>query len=497
MERFLRCNLYALVFLSALPFGSVRPRAVLTIELWAAVLGAAALYLLHRDPAILSPRARRLLAPVVVILAIGLVQFTPAPHAFVHAVARPTAEFRAAVARAAPHAARPLAPPSLSPPDTMDALLRFMAYAFIGLAAAVSHREPRHLKHAAAAIVASGSFQAVYGALEFLSGHQHIFGYRKQYYLDSATGTFINRNHYAAYLAVTLPFAFALAMSQRRRRGTGRDELPLWLRVFSADGRTRALAILAASAILTAVLLSFSRGGTIAALAGLVLYLARSRNQGRAPRLAIGLSVFALVLLSWQWTRPPGERFWSGSQDFATLNSRLPVWKAALELVPDYLAFGTGYGTFEESFKRVYSRDIRTRWDHAHNDWLQLVLEGGAAPLVLAFGALVVLRRIQARGRRPPEQAHAAPEHAGAFGALAIHAFADFPLRIPAVALLAAFGLFARVSSNPAPGARPPRDEGSAAVARRCGTPGIARTRERPDGARQRIEPRHPSCVIA
>ena len=51
------------------------------------------------------------------------------------------------------------------------------------------------------------AIQALYGATEYLSHHQHIFGYSKKHYLDSATGTFINRNHFAAYLAMGLPFA--------------------------------------------------------------------------------------------------------------------------------------------------------------------------------------------------------------------------------------------------------------------------------------------------
>ena len=40
----LRFALFALVLVSPLPFGSVQPGAVLTIEIWAACLGALALW---------------------------------------------------------------------------------------------------------------------------------------------------------------------------------------------------------------------------------------------------------------------------------------------------------------------------------------------------------------------------------------------------------------------------------------------------------------------
>jgi len=55
-----------------------------------------------------------------------------------------------------------------------------------------------------AVFFAGGVFQALYGSLEYLSGHQQIFGYVKRYYTDSATGTYINQNHFAGALEMAL-----------------------------------------------------------------------------------------------------------------------------------------------------------------------------------------------------------------------------------------------------------------------------------------------------
>jgi len=57
------------------------------------------------------------------------------------------------------------------------------------------------------AVFGAGLFQALYGSYEYLTGHQHIFGYAKRFYTDSATGTYINQNHYAGALELAVRYA--------------------------------------------------------------------------------------------------------------------------------------------------------------------------------------------------------------------------------------------------------------------------------------------------
>src|SRR5258708_37544066 len=62
------------------------------------------------------------------------------------------------------------------------------------------------------ALVSLGVFEALYGLIQYLTGWQQIFAYVKKYYLEEATGTYINRNHFAGFLEMTLPFAMVLAL---------------------------------------------------------------------------------------------------------------------------------------------------------------------------------------------------------------------------------------------------------------------------------------------
>lgn len=432
----LRYALLALLLLSPLPFGSVQPWAVLALELYAAGLGLFAVLLLRRDPEALPRKARRALVPAGILVAVGILQILPAPGGWTRLVATPTAEARRQIAEVLPEVGFGLAPQSLGPAATTDALLRLVAYVLVGVATVVAIRRSDHLRQTAVVLVASGAFQAFYGSSEYLSGHQHIFGYAKKYYDDVATGTFINRNHFAEYLALTLPLALGLALEGARRfsRGDWRQRL---LGLIEPAGTMVVAGAIGAALIWTGVVLSYSRGGLAAALAACaIVLLACGWRRKRAWLLAAALALPTVLLLA-RDVQAPGERFLAPEQELLRLGGRLPVWQATLRMVPDFLPFGSGLGTFEGAFELYRPESVRSTWEHTHNDWLQALVEGG--PLVVA--ALVWLLWILVR-RASPDSPSRPPVlilcACAAILAAAIHGFVDFGLRIPAIAVLVA-----------------------------------------------------------
>ncbi len=432
----LRWALLALLVLSPLPFGAVTPWAVLTIELAAAVLGAGAVAILARDPEGLPRRARWILYSALGVVGIGILQLIPLPHAWTRLVAAPTAAAREEVERLLPELATTLAPQSLEPPATADALMRFVAYVLIGLAAAVAIRTPEHLKHAAMAIAASGAFQGIYGAGEYLTGHQEILGHAKKYGLDEATGTFVNRNHFAAYLAMSLPFALGLVIESWERFPRTRSWRERFLGAWEPEGRRLLCGGFAAAAIWAGVILSYSRSGLVVAiLATGLMALALSRKR-RAVWLLLAVLAAPTLLLLWQQVRAPGERFVSGSESLPTLNDRLPTWLASAKMIPDYWILGTGLGTFEPAFDLYRPAEIRGRWDHAHNDWLEGSVEGGVAMLaILAAAGAALVAALRRRGEATFSRPLPLSAIVSLLAAMAA-AFADFPLRLPAIAFL-------------------------------------------------------------
>lgn len=416
----LQWGVLALLFLAPLPFGSVQPGAVLAIELAAAALGLGTIALVSRDndARVSVPTIPLAICAGVIIL--GVFQVVPLPFAVAETF-NPTAEL-----------VRPLIPYlgldhppavswSVATPESTDALLRFIAYVLIGLTAAVVFDAERSRRRFAFVLVAAAVLQAIYGSAEYLTGRQHIFGFAKKYYLDSATGTFINRNHFATLLAIALPFALTLALPREpmpaarnwRGRLVALSKGPAVLRIF---------AVVAAILIWMGLLLSHSRAGLLAALVGAAAVLVHLRGI-RASRwaAAIGGAVL-LFLLTFELTQAPGERFFEVADDLGAKAGRLSVWRDARALVADRPILGWGLGTFEKAFPVVQSADIDVHYDHAHNDWLEWTIEGGALVLIAALWLLfTALKRGDAASR-------------AAIAAVALHAVWDFSLRIPAVA---------------------------------------------------------------
>ena len=108
------------------------------------------------------------------------------------------------------------------------------------------------------------------------------------------------------------------------------------------------------------------------------------------------------------------------------------------------LPFGSGIGTFVPVYDEFAPRTLLgdTYVNHAHNDWLELWLTGGAPAMILAVGFLVWFAAATFRlwGSGQPEAraldlalARAAPI---VIVLLLLHSAVDFPLRIPTLSVL-------------------------------------------------------------
>ena len=57
-------------------------------------------------------------------------------------------------------------------------------------------------------------FESFYGMIEFFGGTNRIFGFKNIYYSGSATGTFINRNHFAGFLNMIFPLSIGYLLTK-------------------------------------------------------------------------------------------------------------------------------------------------------------------------------------------------------------------------------------------------------------------------------------------
>ncbi len=229
--------------------------------------------------------------------------------------------------------------------------------------------------------------------------------------VDSATGTYANRNHFAGLLEMVLPLAVAGAWEWRRR----------W---WAAAG------MLAVGGLLVlGTVISLSRMGFVAALGGLfvlgVLLLGGRGRVAAAGVAGVVLAVAFVVLPTDEWI----ARFASIAQtEDVSADSRAQIWRDTLPMVKEYWKTGAGMGAYQAAFYRFKSVAPDNTVDYAHNDYLQYLVELGVVGFGLALGVAGRCFYWMGRGL---ERSWVVAGAWGAAAAMAMHSLVDFNLYIP------------------------------------------------------------------
>jgi hypothetical protein len=122
----------------------------------------------------------------------------------------------------------------------------------------------------------------------------------------------------------------------------------------------------------------------------------------------------------------------------ARTDYRTIVTKDTLMLFGTFPLFGAGFGTFRHVYPVFQTPTVNLRWLHAHNDWAQMLAEGGVVTAV-AFVLLGVGYVSYLRARLPGASRRARLFVAGlsvGLATVAFHSLVDYSLHKPANALL-------------------------------------------------------------
>lgn len=328
---------------------------------------------------------------------------------------------------------------------TKTELLKIIAYIGLFFLIINNVKTRKQINRLTLAIILVGCFEAFYGLLEYLSGHQHIFFFKKKYYTDCVTGTYINRNHFAGYLEMVIPLTFGLLISHQWK--VFNNPSKSWrYRLSTLDSwlSTNALLIFAAIIMILTLIFSQSRMGIFSLLGSmsfmsLVLLISSKRTR---KRIIIFISTLALILILWgTWIglNPVLERFSFIPQEYASESGRPVVWKDTINLIKDFPILGTGLGTYVHIFPRYKTVKAQVLYDHAHNDYLEFLSEVGiiGVSIVLVGIGLFTIKVIKRwRERRDPFVKGITLGGLTGIVAILLHSATDFNLHIPANALL-------------------------------------------------------------
>ena len=201
-------------------------------------------------------------------------------------------------------------------------------------------------------------------------------------------GPFINRNHYATWVVMTVPAVLGYLVAHgwvhrnHQTPATWRTRLGLF------DGRSLWLAA-AVFLMLVALVASLSRSGMIAMASALGLALVWRRRHGAAPLSPWAAGALLLAVVAAVIRFDAVELYHRFGASAVAASDRLSIWKATLPVIKDCWLTGTGAGTFE-IVMLVYERTPSLfRINAAHNHYLQVAAEGGvllAAPAAASLG---------------------------------------------------------------------------------------------------------------
>ena len=425
-----------------LPMASIKPWGQAIMAVWAFTL--VAWHLATRPPSTVpSPTL-----PLGARLALGLLgawalyiflQWLPLPAGLVQTLSpRAYATYHALEMAGLPAAYRL----SLDPWATLSAGYKTLALlSILYLTLVLAHSEGR-IRLLGRVILYSALFQALYGSAMALSGLEYGFFVKKSAYLGVATGTFVNRNHLAGYLVMSLAVGIGLLLadlSPPRHVAHWRQRLRDLLKLlFSPKMRLRIYLAL----LVTALILTRSRMGNTAffvslLVAGGITLLFSRRLARKTVILLASLIVIDLFLLgAWFGIERVAERLEHTSME---TESRDEIAAGVLRMWEDFRWTGSGAGSFYSVFPAYKDGTIGNHYYHAHNDYLQFLAEGGPLGLLLP-GAAVVLSLWAAitalRHRRHPLVRGMAFATLMGVTAILIHSTVDFNLQMPANAAM-------------------------------------------------------------
>src|ERR1700689_1262518 len=389
----IRAGLYVLIAFSVLAFG--------TVEVWSQSLlemGAGILFLLWAIVLFKDPKARvywsSLNWPILGVIAIGLLQlcFGATPYPFL----------------------------------TRLELLRFGTYLLLFFLLAQSFRVRADLYRLVWFLILMCFGVSLLGIIQHFTSEGTIYWLRALRSGGDPFGPYVNRNHFAGFVELTLPVGLAMLIF----RGLRRDLYPL-AGVFTIIP-------------IGGLIFSGSPRGIVCfwfEVGGVGFLLAKTRRGPEGPRLtplAI-VALAAVALIAWLGAGKAIERFSMVRSGEVTIHRRFTMSEGAVHIFKDHPIKGAGLGALVAVYPRYEILYDGRLVDHVHNDYIEMLAETGVLGGLCGLAFLWILFR-QAKTCYGAEQGHFSRAlHAGAITGLCgmlLHSSVDFNLHIPANAVL-------------------------------------------------------------
>ena len=334
-------------------------------------------------------------------------------------------------------------------------LARFLVCCGVYVLAVQLLADGQMLKRTVLVLVLFGGLLALSSILQSIFTVNRVLWFRTvPEWCASPFGPYVNRNNYAGLMEMLFPLGLALAFVLRpaRQFGTWREKVL----GFFDDTEFLWFVLVCISVVLVAlsVFMSLSRGGMFGLSLGLALFLTAvfrgwpggrgSRRTGLTLMAAIILIAIAAAVYFWYGWERIDDRLAGlpGEINTESPAGRLTIVKNGLNMIRDFPLLGAGFGAFRNVFPKYHNAEMDAFLEYAHNDYLQLLVEGGLVGAALFAVFFFCLFRTTYQGLVRRKEPYAILVCLGAGVGLAAifwHSLVDFNLHINANALYFSF----------------------------------------------------------
>ncbi|MBF0445138.1 MAG: O-antigen ligase family protein [Magnetococcales bacterium] len=378
--------------------------------------------------------AKPILYLLLLWLLFVLLQFIPLPINFIKFISPQAAALFSAVSGINPDNITI----SVDPHATKIAWIKSVAYVLFFIFTLLLIDTRKRVKILVFVIIFSGFAQALYGSIMTLSGLEYGFFVKKLYSLNVASGTFINRNHFANFIIMSLAVGVGWMISKTDPSAGEQNRKQQFLAItqWILSGKISMRLVLVA--IVVGLVLTRSRMGNISFFFSLIstgILMWHFSKQSKLKLLALFVSMIIVdiyVMGAWFGIDQVVDRI---QQTSITTEMRPHLFENSVKLWSDYLWVGSGLETFYSTFPAYKGAGMPGFFDHVHNDYLELLTEVGIVGFCLIVPVVVLSFWVGMDAmRNNTSRVMRGIAFASVMTIIAqmMHASVDFSLRIPA-----------------------------------------------------------------
>src|SRR3989304_4865997 len=269
-------------------------------------------------------------------------------------------------------------------------LFRLLIYIGVYLLIVNNIKSRQQIRQIVITIIITGISIAFLGLLQYLSGSGKIF-WLYDIKRTNFFGTFSNQDHFACYMAMIIPLVMGLLITEYLQYARINPKLEIRYPKLNVNHRIF-FYVFAIVIMLASLFLARSIGGAFAMMTSLFLLIGIMLCRKRLRKMSwfvVPILIITFGMLVWIGIHPVVEKL-STAVDIEnrSLQARIEFWKDTISAIKHFPVFGSGIGVFPFIYTQYSTLTYFAFVNHAHNDYLELMLETGFIGFSIILWAL-------------------------------------------------------------------------------------------------------------